>query len=73
MQFICEEIGCQKSFHPICGYLNGCVFNINRVADGGINVEAKCRSHAGKGPDEAASQVYLRRFMCNYKNTTSMK
>ena len=26
----CYCLGCSKSFHPICAYLNGCLFEIKR-------------------------------------------
>lgn len=30
MKFKCRYPLCTKSFHPICAYLNGCLFKINR-------------------------------------------
>lgn len=39
MQFKCSYPLCAKSFHPICAYLNGCIFNITRKLNGGIDVK----------------------------------
>jgi hypothetical protein len=39
MQFICSFPSCKKSFHPICAYLYGCIFNIKRKKDGGMDVK----------------------------------
>lgn len=30
MQFKCSSPLCAKSFHPICAYLHGCIFTIER-------------------------------------------
>lgn len=38
MQFKCSDVLCAKSYHPICAYLNGCIFKIIR-RDTGIEVK----------------------------------
>jgi hypothetical protein len=73
MQFRCAFPHCTKSFHPICAYLYGCIFAIERKKDGGMEVKVKCRSHFTPDLKEQATQVFLRRFLCNYKNTADMK
>lgn len=73
MKFKCSYPLCTKSFHPICAYLNGCLFDISRKKEGGINVKVQCRDHFVSEFGEIALQVYLRRYLCNYRHTATMK
>lgn len=71
MKFKCSYTFCAKAFHPICAYLNGCVFQMKRkLESGGISVNVQCREHTNNaGFPELVLQVYLRRYLCNYRHT----
>jgi len=72
MKFNCSFDGCDKFYHPICAYLNGCVFDVIRKKSG-IDVKVYCRGHIQPAHDDLIQQVFLRRFLCNYKNTSKVE
>lgn len=71
MKFKCSFDDCEKYFHPICAYLNGCVFDVTRKKYG-IEVKISCRKHTQPNKEDLFQQVFLRRFLCNYKNTSKL-
>jgi len=71
MKFNCCFDGCDKYYHPICAYLNGCVFDVIRKKSG-IEVNVSCRVHSQPAFEDLIQQVFLRRFLCNYKNTSKL-
>ena len=71
MKFGCSWAGCRISYHPICAYLNGVYFDLERSYRS-LTCELTCPEHYHFSDRDYVHQTYLRRFFCDYNSTSTL-
>ena len=69
MKLQCLKESCGRCFHPICGYLHGIHFELDRNYRQ-LAVRSSCAEHHPER--DTLNQIYLRRFFCDHKNTSNL-
>lgn len=70
IKYECCYPGCNRSFHPICAYLNGCLFFIERKFNCHPDLDVKVQCNYHDPNRNHIEQVYYRRYVCDYKKTS---
>ena len=69
MKLQCSEEKCKNCYHPICAYLYGVHFDMDRTYNG-LNTVLTCSEHLPER--NVVHQIYLRRFFCDFNNTSKL-